>query len=272
MGFPTMLLRPTTTAFAPSSFAPASGEQAHAARGVHGDERTATARGEQSPALTGWKPSTSLAGSMQVEHALARRCRFGSGSWTRMPSTVGSALSAATQRDELGLATSRRQPWSLPAHADLVRGLLLVARVDDARRVFADEHDVEPGRPAVLGPERVDARPEPRRGPSRPAPSRRGCAPSCGRRAYARARRGPRASASAPDVDGAATHDERDADRAARSRGREAAAVVAAQELEHEARDRIEREERGEHLPVVALARVHPERQTAAIASDAADS
>ena len=40
----------------------------------------------------------------------------------------------------------------------------------------------------------------------------------------------------------------------------QAAAVVAPQDLEQEPRDRVEREERGEDLPVVALARMHPQQ------------
>ena len=49
--------------------------------------------------------------------------------------------------------------------------------------------------------------------------------------------------------------------------------LVAAQHLEQEARDGVEREEHREDLPVVALARVDDQRRhTAAMASDAADS
>src|SRR5689334_20501373 len=43
-----------------------------------------------------------------------------------------------------------------PAHAYLVRGFLLVARVDDARRVLADEDDVQPGRPLVFAQKACD--------------------------------------------------------------------------------------------------------------------
>ena len=82
---------------------------------------------------------------------------FGSGSWTRMPSIAGSALSCADEGDELGLARRRGQDVQLAAHADLVRGLLLVARVDGARGIVADEHDVEPRNAPVLRAERVDA-------------------------------------------------------------------------------------------------------------------
>ena len=44
------------------------------------------------PMLYGWKPSTSFAGSMRSTTFSASMCA-GSGSWTRMPCTVGSAFS-----------------------------------------------------------------------------------------------------------------------------------------------------------------------------------
>ena len=47
------------------------------------------------PALTGWKPSTSLRGSITFRTFWLSTC-FGSGSCTRMPCTAGSALSVST--------------------------------------------------------------------------------------------------------------------------------------------------------------------------------
>ena len=75
-----------------------------------------------------------------------------------MPSTASSALSVATSASSSSSRRRRGEPVERAAHADLVRGLLLVARVDLARRIVADEHDVEAGDAAVLRDERVDAR------------------------------------------------------------------------------------------------------------------
>ena len=50
---------------------------------------------ESAPTLKGWKPSASLRGSMASSTCRSSSC-FGSGSWTRMPWTFGSALSRAT--------------------------------------------------------------------------------------------------------------------------------------------------------------------------------
>ena len=47
------------------------------------------------PTLIGWNPSTSLAGEMASMTFRGSICG-GSGSWTRMPSTLSSAFSRAT--------------------------------------------------------------------------------------------------------------------------------------------------------------------------------
>ena len=82
VGRPTMVLRPTTTARAPSSGTPAWSSRASTPAGVHG---TRYGRPDaRRPTLTGWKPSTSLRGSMRSRNSSAARWP-GSGSCSRMP-------------------------------------------------------------------------------------------------------------------------------------------------------------------------------------------
>jgi hypothetical protein len=77
-----------------------------------------------------------------------------------MPSTLSSALSWAMSSRSRALAGARVEAVELAAHADLDGGLLFVARVDDAGRVFADEHHVQSRRAAVrLGDEARDLEP-----------------------------------------------------------------------------------------------------------------
>ena len=68
---------------------------------------------------------------------------------------------------QLVLGRRGREDVELAAHADLVRGLLLVARVDLARGVLADEDGGEAGHDAVPVLEGADTlgdfRPQPRR-------------------------------------------------------------------------------------------------------------
>jgi hypothetical protein len=53
------------------------------------------------------------------------------------------------QRQKLGLARFDRQHDQLPGDPHLARGLLFVAGVDERSRIFAHQHDREPGRPTV---------------------------------------------------------------------------------------------------------------------------
>ena len=61
-------------------------------RGVQGTSRAVPS--ESRPAFIGCSPSTSLSGSIAAMTRSVSRC-FGSGSWTRMPCTCGSAFSRA---------------------------------------------------------------------------------------------------------------------------------------------------------------------------------
>ncbi len=93
MGLPTMFERPTTTASAPERSPRWSRSISRQPSGVQG--AMAFCPVARRPTLAMVKPSTSLAGSMASMTASAR-IWAGSGSWTRMPCTAGSAFSRAT--------------------------------------------------------------------------------------------------------------------------------------------------------------------------------
>jgi hypothetical protein len=57
------------------------------------------------PTFSAWKPSTSFSGAMASSTASESKC-FGSGSCTRMPCTVGSALSSAMRLNTTAGSTS----------------------------------------------------------------------------------------------------------------------------------------------------------------------
>ncbi len=108
--------------------------------------RSPAARSASRPALTRWKPSTSLSGSIAVSTSWASICA-GSGSWTRMPSTAGSALSWSTSASSVALVGVGGQLVLEALHARLAGLLALVADIDRARP--------DPRRPA---PRRARAR------------------------------------------------------------------------------------------------------------------
>ena len=107
-GLPTMLERPTTTAFIPASEACTVFARRMQPSGVQGtsDGRPVDSR----PAFIGWKPSTSLAGSI-ASITFSESICAGSGSCTRMPCTAESALSLPHQRQQFGLASSPPAAW-----------------------------------------------------------------------------------------------------------------------------------------------------------------
>ena len=115
-----------------------------------------------SPALIGVRPSTSLPGATRPVSSTPSRCP-GTGSWTRIPLTLGSALSSLDQRDDLLARHVGGQAVVEAAHAHLGGGLLLAVDVDRARRVVAHEHGRQAGRVPVLGRERGDVLARPAR-------------------------------------------------------------------------------------------------------------
>ena len=100
------------------------------------------------PTLSGWKPSTSLAGSMAAMILCASICG-GSGNCTRMPFTCASALSVPMSSSSAASLVSRRQLVVEGAHAGLRHRLGLAAHIDLARRIVADQHHRDAGREPV---------------------------------------------------------------------------------------------------------------------------
>ena len=90
-----MLERPTTTARFAREIAEAVLQQQEAAERRARHQRPGR-RWQDGPALTTWKPSTSLSGSMALSTAWGSIC-LGSGSCTRMPLTAGSLLRRSTR-------------------------------------------------------------------------------------------------------------------------------------------------------------------------------
>src|SRR5207253_2001543 len=144
MGLPNRLERPTTTASAPSSSTSAAASSSITPSGVQGLSPTPFAPCDSSPALTGVRPSTSLAGSMSAVSAAPSRCA-GTGSCISTPDTCSSALSAAIspataskgasapRRRSIGSIPTSMQPRCLPATytADAGDHALAEGRVHD---------------------------------------------------------------------------------------------------------------------------------------------
>ncbi|MNN47963.1 hypothetical protein D3C81_1624080 [compost metagenome] len=92
IGRPTWLLTPTMVALRPRTGWSVWPSSVVMPRGVHG--RRPNSRSTRWPTFCGWKPSTSLRGSMRWISRFASGMP-GSGSWIRMPWIFGSALSSS---------------------------------------------------------------------------------------------------------------------------------------------------------------------------------
>ena len=127
--------------------------------GVQGTGKSSGAPGAiepSRPTLIGWKPSTSLSGSMASSTCAVSMC-LGSGSCTRMPWTrIG--VERGDQRQQLGLGRVVRQAMIEARHAELGRELALAADIDLARRILADQHHGQAGLGPAAGDQRGDAR------------------------------------------------------------------------------------------------------------------
>ena len=101
------------------------------------------------PAFTGWKPSTSLAGSMLASTFWLSMCG-GSGSCTRMPCTVGSPLSRPINvRSSASVVVAGRR-WSNDRMPLPDVDLHLAADIDLARRIVADQYHGKPRHNAAV--------------------------------------------------------------------------------------------------------------------------
>ena len=98
IGFPTMSLRPITTARRPASATPLRSSSSMTPDGVQGARPGVCCTSR--PTFSGWNPSTSFAGSIasKMRRSASSPIPAGSGDCTRMPSTSGSALKASTTR------------------------------------------------------------------------------------------------------------------------------------------------------------------------------
>ena len=115
-----------------------------------GVQGTSAGRPEASrPALTGWKPSTSLAGSMASSTAL-RVDLLGQRQLHQDAVHGRIGVELLHQRQQFGLADAVRQAVIERAHAGLDRDLGLAADIGLARRIVAGQHHRETGRDAVL--------------------------------------------------------------------------------------------------------------------------
>ena len=108
------------------------------------------------PTLIGWKPSTSLPGSMtsNTRRSASAPIAAGSGDWTRMPSCTSLWFNCSTSGEQVRERRRRRQALEIGAQPLVARRLQLAAHVDLRRRIVADEHDAEPRRTAGARRER----------------------------------------------------------------------------------------------------------------------
>ena len=145
-GLPTTFDRPTTTALRPRSSIPDRFSSSTAAWAVVG-----TKPGwpwSSRPALSGWIPSTSLAGSI-ASVTTDSGISGGSGIWTMIPLTNGSPLSSRIRRRKLGardLAGELDHPALDP---DVPAGPQDLLEIDGRWGISADDDHGEPGRIAV---------------------------------------------------------------------------------------------------------------------------
>ncbi len=152
IGLPTILERPSTTASAPPRLRQHFAQQKQAAIRRAGNQRALRTAAPELPDILGVKAVDVLGGSMASITRCGSIC-FGSGNCTRMPSTRSSALSLRNQCQQLGLrwwspAASPENSQCRPRR----RRLALVAHIDLARRIVADQHGAEARRRRRFAP------------------------------------------------------------------------------------------------------------------------
>ncbi len=116
-----------------------SGSASAARRRASPDGRRSGRRVTSLPTFTGWKPSTSLPGSIRRSTWSVSMC-LGSGSWTSIPWMVGSAFSRSTVASSSGLGGLGGEPDGDRVHARFLAGLALAPHVDLAGGVLAHQH------------------------------------------------------------------------------------------------------------------------------------
>mmetsp|Transcript_26341 Transcript_26341/g.42225 ORF Transcript_26341/g.42225 Transcript_26341/m.42225 type:complete len:280 (-) Transcript_26341:354-1193(-) len=122
-GMPTMLLRPTTTAFFPASATPLRSSSTTHPLGVHGMNSGSWPFMLSLPMFSGWKPSTSFSRLMAASTFSSFIC-LGSGSCTRMPWQSALALNSDTIfSTSASVAVSGSSLWkdTMPASSHALR-------------------------------------------------------------------------------------------------------------------------------------------------------
>ena len=109
IGRPTWLDTPTIVALCPRTGRSVQASSVVMPRGVHG--RRPNSRRARCPTFSGWKPSTSLRGSMRWINRRASGMP-GSGNCTRMPCTSGSALSLSISASNSASVVPSGRSWS----------------------------------------------------------------------------------------------------------------------------------------------------------------
>ena len=153
-----MSLRPMTTARAPAI---AMSDRSSSSMTPDGVQAASVARFCTSrPTLIGWKPSTSLSGSIASNTRRSASAPIAAGQRRLHQDAVVhvAAIQALDERQQFVERRRRRQPLEIGAQPGLARRLQLAADVELRRRVVADQHDAEPRRPAGARRERRDGR------------------------------------------------------------------------------------------------------------------
>ena len=148
MGFPTMSLRPTTTARVPRSGTFSRRSSSRIPAGVQGTAAGLPCRSR--PAFSGWNPSASFARVDRLEDAGGRDV-LRERELDEDPVHGVVAVQPVDRREELGLAEGRGEAQGPSGEARLSRGGFLVRDVDGAGGVLAHEDDREPGNDAPGG-------------------------------------------------------------------------------------------------------------------------
>ena len=159
-GFPTMLLRPITTAFAPASSTPYSSSSSSTPSGVPGTWAGVPAR--SSPPFNGWMPSTSFSGSIALitrpSSMSVRQRQLDEDAVDRIV-----RVQLGDEREQLLFARRSGQAQIARLDPDLERRLVLQSDVDLRGRVVSDEHGREADRSRKRRHLARDLRADPRR-------------------------------------------------------------------------------------------------------------
>ena len=140
MGLPTSCDRPITTQWAPRVSTWASRSSSRIPSGVQGTNRGIPCA--RSPALTGCNPSTSFKRVDPFDDGAFVE-PTGQGKLHQDAMNAGVGVELIDRRQQLALAGTGRQPKHASVHPHFPTGVLLVADIDRACGIIANEHDGE---------------------------------------------------------------------------------------------------------------------------------